>query len=157
MTTNDIEEAMRNVKRAINTKNDSFLVLSSLNLLNAAVKIEEYKDLVGYGFIKPTVSRFIQYCVKNYEHNLIDEICYDARTKCIYLRCFDIQFSFHNINTSYIDQEIIDLISDKPAVWDKIRLQPIALELYRLAKECEVSDIYDTNTIKTRFQNIKID
>ncbi|MGL5980680.1 MAG: hypothetical protein ACRCZY_07390 [Phocaeicola sp.] len=154
MTKNDINEAMKCTKEEIKTKNDSFLVLSSLNLLNAAVKIEEHKKQVSYSFIKPAISRLVQYCIKSQEHNLIDEICYDAKIKCMYLRCFDIQFSFHYINTSYIDPDILEFISNKSAIWDGIRLQPIALELYQLAKDCRIRDISDTDTIKKRFQRI---
>lgn len=150
----EIEEAITNIKRSIKTKNDVFLVLSSLNLLNAAVKKDEYKKKIGYGLIKPSVAKFIQLCIKHKELNLVDEISYDSKGKCAYIRCFGIQFSFHNIGEQYLDKEFIESFRDKKIDWDGIRLQPIAEQLYQLAKSCSTNDITDTETIKQEFQGI---
>lgn len=152
VTTDDIKEAIQKTKTRINSKKDSFLVLSSLNLLNAAIKLKEHKDLIGYSFIKPTVSRLIEYYVQNRKQNFVDEIYYDITNNCAYLRCFGIQFSFHNIN--YIDQNIVNLISKRKVEWDAIRLQPIALDLYNLAKEAAQNRTIGEYEIKERFQNI---
>lgn len=156
ITIHDIEEAIQNAKTQIKTKNDSFLVLSSLNLLNASIKSDEYKNRIGYGFIKPAVSRLIQYCIQNNKHDLVDEICYDSLKKCAYIRCFSIQFSFHNINTNYMDQETVNIISTKETVWDGVRLQPVALELYRLAKECKINNINTLDAVVARFEDVII-
>lgn len=153
---NEIDEAIKQIHRIIRTKNDLFLVLCSLNLLNAAVKIDEYKDLIGYGLIKPSVSKLIQTCLANSSENLVDEIFYNAKDMCVYIRCFGIQFSFHNINTKRISPNIISSITNETVKWDGIRLQPIALELYFLSKECLNDGLQDSNIIKERFLNILV-
>lgn len=150
---NEVEEAVKQIIRTVRTKNDAFLVLCSLNLLNAAVKIDEYKELIGYGLIKPAVSKFIQFCMVS-SNDLVDEVYYNAKEQCVYIRCFGIQFSFHNIDTKRISPNIVSSISNETVEWDKVRLQPIALELYILANECQKEDLYDTNIIKARFFNI---
>ncbi|MGL4520398.1 MAG: hypothetical protein ACRCUJ_12185 [Phocaeicola sp.] len=155
MKTSDLYEAKRCARREIKSKNDLFVALSALNLLNAAVKIELFKEQVGYGFIKPAVSRIIQHCMKSNESNFFDDICYDAKRKCAYLRCFGLQFSFHNVNTNCIDDEIITLISEHSPVWDGVRLQPVALELYQLAKECQLKGISDSDAIMGKFQEFQ--
>lgn len=153
---NEVDEAIKQIHRIISTKNDLFLVLCSLNLLNAAVKIDEYKDLIGYGLIKPSVSKLIQTCLANSSENLVDEIFYNAKDMCVYIRCFGIQFSFHNINTKRISPNIIRSITNETVKWDGIRLQPIALELYFLSKECLNDGLQDSNIIKERFLNILV-
>lgn len=153
---NEVDEAIKQIHRIIRTKNDLFLVLCSLNLLNAAVKIDKYKDLIGYGLIKPSVSKLIQTCLANSSENLVDEIFYNAKDMCVYIRCFGIQFSFHNINTKRISPNIIRSITNETVKWDGIRLQPIALELYFLSKECLNDGLQDSNIIKERFLNILV-
>jgi len=149
----EVDEAIKQIIRTIRTKNDAFLVLCSLNLLNAAIKQNEYKELIGYGLIKPAVSKFIQSCMID-GNNLVDEIYYHTKERCVYIRCFGIQFSFHNINTKQIDPDIISTISNEAVIWDKIKLQPIALELFGLAKEALQNRIIGEFEIKQRFQNI---
>ena len=153
---NEVDEAIKQIHRTNRTKNDVFVVLCSLNLLNAAVKIDEYKDLVGYGLIKPSVSKLIQTCLANSSENLVDEIFYNAENQCVYIRCFGIQFSFHNIDTKRISPSILSSISNETIKWDGVRLQPIALELYFLSKECLKEGLHDTNIIKERFLNILV-
>lgn len=149
----EIDEAIGQIIRTFRTKSDAFLVLCSLNLLNAAVKKDEYKELIGYGLIKPAVSKFIQSCMM-YENNLVDEIYYHAKERCVYIRCFGIQFSFHNINTDQLSPCIIGAITNEAVKWDEIRLQPIALELFHLAKEAAQNRTIGEYEINQRFQNI---
>lgn len=151
---NEVEEAIKQIVRAVKTKNDAFLVLCSLNLLNAAVKIDEYKELIGYGLIKPTVSKFIQSCMVINSNEVVDEIYYNAKERCMYIRCFGIQFSFHNIDTKRISPNIISSISNETVKWDGVKLQPIASELFHLAKEVMENNISDGCDIKQRFQNL---
>lgn len=150
----EIKEAIIQTKKTIKTKNDAFLVLSSLNLLNAAVKKEEYKHLIGYGLIKPSVSRFIQFCIENPDCNFVEELYYDTEGQCAYIRCFNIQFSFHNIGTRTIDEEFLKSEKNKKVEWDGVRLQPIALELYQLSIENIKNNICNTKIIAEKFQTI---
>lgn len=150
---NEVEEAVKQIIRTVRTKNDAFLVLCSLNLLNAAVKKDEYKELTGYGLIKPAVSKFIQSCMM-YDNNLVDEIYYHAKERCVYIRCFDIQFSFHNIDMKLISPYIVSAISNEAVKWDRVKLQPLALDLFYLAKEVVQNNTLSDREVKSRFQNI---
>lgn len=151
---NEVEEAITQIIRTVRTKNDAFLVLCSLNLLNAAVKKDEYKGLIGYGLIKPSVSKFIQSDMVSGSNNLIDEIYYNTKERCVYIRCFGIQFSFHNIDTKRVSPNIISSISNETVKWDGIRLQPIASELFHLAKEVMENSISDECDVNQRFQTL---
>ena len=72
-------------------------------------------------------------CFDNSERNLVDEITYDIKGQCAYIRCFGIQFSFHNIGENHLEGAFVESFKDKEIKWDGVKLQPIALELYHLA------------------------
>ena len=69
-----IEEAKQYIQRPIQDKRDAFLKLSSLNLLNAAIKKKEFKDSLSYGYIKPCVSRFVECVISHTDDSYVDEI-----------------------------------------------------------------------------------
>lgn len=54
-----IDEAKQYIQREVEHKNDVFITLCCLNLLNAAIKDKEYKKELSYGYIKPRVSRLV--------------------------------------------------------------------------------------------------
>ena len=149
-----VEEAMRQLLRSIKTKNDTFLVLSSLNLLNFAVKQKEFKGEFGYGLIKPAVAKIVKICFENIDKHLVDEIYYNVKEQCVYIRCYGIQFSFHNVGAKLIGEEFITSSLNKRVGWDGIRLQPIALELFSLAKECYEKNIFKDQVILERFKSL---
>lgn len=151
----EIEKAIKLIEKRVSRKSDAFLVLSALNLLNAAIKIAEYKGVVSYGLIKPAVSRFVQFCMLNNRRDLVDEIYYNTRERCVYIRCFDIQFSFHNIDTKLIGAEIMRKISNDAAQWDGVRLQPMAKGLYELAKECSQDRENDVCIVVRKFKRLR--
>lgn len=152
---NEVEDAIMQTIRTVRTKNDAFLVLCSLNLLNAAVKKEEYKELIGYGLIKPSIAKLLQFCIANENRDLVDEIYYDEKGQCAYIRCFGIQFSFHNIGRNRLGEEFINSSKNKKVDWDGIKLQPIALELYHLANECINDNIDDVSIVQEKFRKIE--
>lgn len=125
-------EAKCQLLRTVRTKSDAFIVLASLNLLNAVVKKKGYKDIVSYGLIKPNVVKFILQCIESDQIKFIDEVYYDIKGQCIYIRCYGIQFSFHNICIHNIDNFVHSPQNEK-VDWDGVRLQPIAFELFGLA------------------------
>ena len=92
-----IEEAKQYIQRPIQDKRDAFLKLCSLNLLNAAIKQKEFKNSLSYGYIKPCVSRFVEYVITHTEDGYVDEMYYNSDQNCMYIRCYGVQFSFHNI------------------------------------------------------------
>ncbi|MGL4519361.1 MAG: hypothetical protein ACRCUJ_06730 [Phocaeicola sp.] len=148
---NEVEEAVKQIIRTIRTKNDAFLVLCSLNLLNAAVKKDEYKELIGCGLIKPAVAKFVQFCTTDVESNLVEELKYNVQEQCTYIRCYGIQFSFHNVGVNRLGEDFIKSFANERVVWDGVRLQPIALELYHLAKDSKGLSV---NEIQDRFNKL---
>lgn len=136
-----IDEAKQYIQRYIQSKNDVFIKLCSLNLLNAAIKDKEYKEELSYGYIKPCVSRLVNFLVSHSDNGYADELYYDTQDKCLYIRCYGIQFSFHNITVTEDISTFANSELNNPVEWDGIRLQPISKDLFLLAKDVHFGNI----------------
>ena len=115
-------------------KDEFFLNLAAVNLLNAAAKKKEFKKIAPYKDIKRHATYLFSLWVA--DHTLADEASYDIADKCLYIRCYTLQFSFHFIYDKY--QPIVDFIhsdENKPTTWDGVRLQSIAVDLLNIAVE----------------------
>lgn len=113
-------------------KDEFFLNLAAVNLLNAAAKKKEFKEIAKYKDIKRHATYLFSLWVA--DHSLADEASYDIADKCLYIRCHTLQFSFHFIYDKY--QPIVDFIhsdENKATTWDGIRLQPIATQILEWA------------------------
>jgi hypothetical protein len=113
-------------------KDEFFLNLAAVNLLNAAAKKKEFKEIAKYKDIKRHATYLFSLWVA--DHTLAEKASYDIADKCLYIRCYTLQFSFHFIYDKY--QPIVDFIhsdENKPTTWDGIRLQPIATQILELA------------------------
>ena len=113
-------------------KDEFFLNLAAVNLLNAAAKKKEFKEIAKYKDIKRHATYLFSLWVA--DHSLADEASYDIADKCLYIRCYTLQFSFHFIYDKY--QPIVGFIQseeNKATTWDGIRLQPIATQILELA------------------------
>lgn len=115
----------------IHRKKDIFLYLSSINLLNAAIKQADYKKYLRYSFIKGKALLAAKIIITRYRYNDVLYF-YDTEEKCLYVEIYGVVFSFHNI----IEEP---LIIEKAATaerieWPGIRLQKIAEPLFDLAK-----------------------
>lgn len=87
-------------------KDEFFLNLAAVNLLNAAAKKKEFKEIAKYKDIKRHATYLFSLWVA--DHSLADEASYDIADKCLYIRCHTLQFSFHFIYDKY--QPIVDFI-----------------------------------------------
>ena len=148
-----IDEAKQYIQREVQNKKDVFVKLCSLNLLNAAIKDKEYKKELSYGYIKPSVSRLVNFLVSHSENRYVDELYYDAPNQCIYIRCYGIQFSFHNIIVTKEIATFADSELNVPVKWDGIRLQPISKDLFFLAQDIHSGTI-EVNQIPEVFKHI---
>jgi hypothetical protein len=113
-------------------KDEFFLNLAAVNLLNAAAKKKEFKEIAKYKDIKRHATYLFSLWVA--DHTLAEEASYDIADKCLYIRCYTLQFSFHFIYDKY--QPIVEFIQseeNKATTWDGIRLQPIATQILELA------------------------
>lgn len=136
-----IDEATQYIQRDVQSKNDVFIKLCALNLLNAAIKDKEYKKELCYGYIKPRVSRLVNFLASHFENGYADELYYDAQGQCMYIRCYGIQFSFHNIIVTKEISIFANSEKNNPVEWDGIRLQPISKDLFLLAKDIHSGNI----------------
>ncbi len=112
---------------------DVFLLLSSVNLLNAAIKRTAYKNLLHYGLIKGKATRLMVHlvCMDFTEYGA--DVYINPAEKCAYVEIFGLQFSFHNIGLN--DHLGAFAGSDRNRIkpWKEIRLQRVAGELFNLA------------------------
>ncbi len=125
-------------------KDEFFLNLAAVNLLNAAAKKKEFKEIAKYKDIKRHATYLFSLWVA--DHSLADEASYDIADKCLYIRCYTLQFSFHFIYDKY--QPIVDFIhsdENKPTTWDGVKLQPIAVDILNIAVEKIKNPLGDIN------------
>ena len=148
-----IDEAKQYIQRDIKSKKDVFIKLCSLNFLNAMIKDKEYKKELSYAYIKPCVSKLVNFLVSKFENRNTDELYYDAKTQCMYIRCYGIQFSFHNIIVTKEISAFANSEKNNPVEWDGIRLQPISKDLFLLAKDVHSGNI-KVNQINEVFKHI---
>lgn len=136
-STNITETNVLQAKELIKTNAYStaqfFLILASINLLNASIKRPEYKNRLSYSEIKGNVSRILHYLItidfKKY--NL--DFYINPTEQCAYVEIYNLQFSFHNININDTIKGFIDSDRNKIKAWKEIRLQRIAGELFDLS------------------------
>ena len=91
------------VKKAINVvlylhpKNEDevFLMLCALNLLNAAIKTELFKDNLSYDLIKTNAAKLVA-VIDALKNNDVSYY-YNKDEYCLYLKYGDVVFSFHHV------------------------------------------------------------
>lgn len=124
------------VKKAINivlylhpkNEDEVFLMLCALNLLNAAIKAESFKDHLSYDLIKTNAAKLVAF-IDNLKKGDISYY-YNKEESCLYFKLGDIVFSFHHVP---LINEILKASFANPISWPGIRLQKIAQPLLNLA------------------------
>ncbi|WP_288276936.1 ATP-binding protein [uncultured Prevotella sp.] len=132
------------VKKAINVvlylhpKNgdEVFLMLCALNLLNAAIKTELFKDSLSYDLIKTNAAKLVS-VIDALKNNDVSYY-YNKDEYCLYLKYGDVVFSFHHVP---LTSEILKASFASPISWPGIRLQKIAQPLMNLAIKSFDNDI----------------
>lgn len=128
------------------------LCLCALNLLNTWAKLELYKSQLHPWEIKMQVSMLVKYLLED-GTNMAEIVEYNMGNKCTYIRCFGLQFSFHYVDLDNLTKEQRDAITVNENIWDGIRLQNVAEELY-----CKTSDSMakkqNEETIKEKLSKI---
>ena len=151
-----VDEAISviNNRSAIDS-NSLFLLLSALNLLNAAVKTEKHKSQLYYGFIKSKVSKIADVIIQDPASFASTSLFYDSVQKCMYFEVFGVIFSFHQI----FETKLIKNVASKntPIQWTGVRLQRIAQRVYELAKaNFDNRNVMAENLVTDRSEKIKI-
>ena len=150
-----VDEAISiiNNRSAIDSKS-LFLLLSALNLLNAAIKIEKHKSQLYYGFIKSKVSKIADVIIQDPTSFASTSLFYDSVQKCMYFEVFGVIFSFHQI----FETKLIKNVASKntPIQWTGVRLQRIAQRVYELAKaNFDNRNVMAENLVTDRSEKIK--
>lgn len=156
----NLEEIRKYTTITPKNENEMLVCLSALTLLNALVKIKEYKGIVTYGQFKPKVTKLINYVLAHPEIKLVDEIYIDTtnpEANCLYVRCLGVQFSYHGIPINGILIDFINSMDNIYMVYDQIRKQPRALGVFKFAVKCMESRISDREFINKEIENIEID
>ena len=133
ITETSVGEAKLLAKTKAYSKHDFFLILASLNLLNAAIKRADFKKKIRYYQIKMNVSRILNHLLQLENHNYDINFYINPLEKCAYVEIFNLQFSFHNILIDDRMKAFIDSEKNIIKPWQEIRLQRIAGELFNLA------------------------
>ena len=76
-------------------EDEVFLLLCALNLLNAAIKTESYKDKLSYDLIKSNAARLVT-VIDNLKKDSISYY-YNKEECCLYFEFSGIVFSFHHV------------------------------------------------------------
>ena len=135
ITDKDVAIAKELIKTNAYSTVEFFVIISSINLLNAAIKRPEYKNLLTYAYIKGHISRILNYLISlNFNKYQID-FSINPDEKCAYVEIYNLQFSFHNFNINEKVKGFIESDRNKIKSWKGIRLQRIAGELYNLSIE----------------------
>lgn len=114
--------------------NHLFLVLASINLLNAAIKKKHYKNKLSYFIIKTKATYVLELLIKS-ESMDNTSYYYNNEEKCMYVKVHGVIFSFHNIYESDI---ILNNNSLERIDWTGIRLQKIAVEVFELGLKLQL-------------------
>lgn len=116
----------------INNSESLFVLLASLNLLNAAVKKDSLKSTLYYNYIKSNVSKVADVVLTNIDKFEDVTVYYDTSKKYIFFNIYEVIFSFHQINET---KKILTVAAkNTPIIWQGIRLQRIAQPLFEYAK-----------------------
>lgn len=137
----NIEEVLIFTKLSPKTSNEMLVGLSALTLLNALIKLEDYKAILSYDMIKPSVVNLVNYSLSHPELQLLNNLYYDKSENCLFGLLYKFIESQDNIYMSY----------------DNIRKQPKALSIFRLALECLHSNINDESYINNAINNLEND
>ena len=129
-----VDEAVSVINNTKPTDTNSlFYILTAINLLNAAIKLERHKSQLFYGFIKSKVSKLADAYLNNAEMFEDVSVYYDNNQKCIYFDVYGVIFSFHQIQESKLIKTVAS--NNQPIIWAGIRLQRIAQNVFLYAKE----------------------
>lgn len=135
ITLDQVIKAKEQINIIPQNNEELFQVVLSLNLINAALKMKEYKSkeknaIIHYGMLKPKVSKLLNYMLEIDTLEFNCDFYIDAANHCAYIEIAKLQFSFHNITITNKIQTFIDSKKNQPKEWKGIRLQKIAGELF---------------------------
>ncbi|MEI7491335.1 MAG: hypothetical protein WCK92_08050 [Bacteroidota bacterium] len=133
ITDDDVITAKELINTNAYSTTEFFILLSSINLLNTAIKRPNYKNQLTYFFIKGHVSRLLNYLTSLDFNKYKLDFYINSIDQCAYIEIYNLQFSFHNININEKLNSFIISSHNRVKPWKGIRLQKIAGELFNLS------------------------
>lgn len=128
-----VKQAYLNIiilRNKLNTKEECFKFLSSVNLLNSYVKKDYAIDEIKNSY------RFKEFLSEAVEDMIIKDIpgieIYFGK-HVVYIRINGYQFSFHHVHETDIIKNYKNTPRNKVQEWSGVRLQPIALFIFKEA------------------------
>ena len=145
------------VKKAINiviylhpkNTDEVFLQLCALNLLNAAIKTEAFKEQLSYDLIKSNAAKLVT-VIDSLKKEIVSYY-YNKEEYCLYFEVGGIVFSFHHVP---LTSEILKASFANPISWPGFRLQKIAQPLLNYAIKSTEDNIEIKAIIETPHQDI---
>lgn len=140
-----------NIVIYLHPKNEDevFLQLCALNLLNAAIKTELYKNDLSHDLIKSNAAKLVAVIDSLKKDNI--SYFYNNEEDCLYFKLGDIVFSFHRVP---LTSEILKASYSNPIVWPGIRLQKIAQPLLNHALKSIEDNIEIKAIIEKKTQDV---
>jgi hypothetical protein len=137
----NIEIAWENRNMEINSIEDCFLLIASLNLLNSAIKDKSNRKNIHYGGIKTNVTRLFDCLIAN--NNLADDFWINKEeNNCAYIKIYNLQFTFHSIEINKSLGEFIESPKNRVKPWEEIRLQKIANDIFIIAHKIKLKSTW---------------
>lgn len=133
ITSENVIQAKDHLNRKPETTEDLFLIVCSMNLINAAIKTKKFKELINYGMLKPKVSKLLLGILEDKDNHFEVEFYINPSQQCAYIEICGLQFGFHNITIYEKLKDFINSVENKPVEWKGVRLQKIANELFDYA------------------------
>lgn len=150
---NTIEEAFEYTRGMPQNNLEAFRVFCALNVISVGAKKKLVDNHRANGILRPHVERVVTHALEHPEFGLLDSVYIDTSIKpnCVFIICMGIQFSYHNIPLD--NDTIVSFCNSEkniPIAFDGIKKQPIAEEMFELAKDILANNISDRAFIKER-------
>ena len=151
-----IDDAFEYTLRMPQNEQEAFATFCALNVIRAGMKEGVVSKEKGYGITKSYVSKLATFIVEHPELKLVDKIYFDNSIKpnCAFFVCMGVQFSFHSVAVN----DTLTAFSASPQnqliEFDGIRKQPIAEEMFNLAKEILAKKISDKERIANQVRSL---
>ena len=133
ITSENVIKAKEHLNRKPETTEDLFLIVCSMNLINAAIKTKKFKELINYGMLKPKVSKLLLGILEDKDNHFDVQFYINPSQQCAYIEICELQFGFHNITIYDKLKDYINSPENIPVEWKGIRMQKIANELFGYA------------------------
>jgi hypothetical protein len=137
----NIEIAWDNRNMEIKSIEDCFVLIASLNLLNSAIKDKFNRKNIHYGGIKTNVTRLFECLISN--NSLADDFWINTEeNNCAYIKIYNLQFTFHNIEINKSLSEFIESSKNNVKPWEEFRLQKIANDIFIIANKIKLKSTW---------------